>query len=96
MTALRMSIASTGGTEKASATMDTLQELLEECNDISDVLASGVSPYDNVVDSDLERELRELELDPLYNTSNYSQGDKGMLIIYFYKNIVILLSKSAY
>ncbi|KAB7498758.1 Charged multivesicular body protein 7 [Armadillidium nasatum] len=76
MTALRMSIASTGGTEKASATMDTLQELLEECNDISDVLASGVSPYDNVVDSDLERELRELELDPLYNTSNYSQGDK--------------------
>lgn len=97
MTALRMSIASAGGTEKASATMDTLQELIEECNDISDVLSSGVSPYDNVVDSDLERELRELELDPHYNTINYSPGDKGMLVMdYFYINIVILYWKSAY
>lgn len=62
--AIRSSIAGDSSADSAATTMDELQQVLEECQDISSLLASGASSQGpDVDDGTLEEELDQLVIE---------------------------------
>ncbi|XP_068248118.1 charged multivesicular body protein 7-like [Palaemon carinicauda] len=73
--AIRCSIAGDSSADSAANTMDELQQVLEECQDISSLLASGVSSQGTDVDEDMLSE----ELDQLVaEDQNLNQIDTNL------------------
>lgn len=89
--ALKSSIAASGGLDGVSKEMESLQEVLDECKDITDTLAFGIQSPENIEEADLEHELEELMVDTSVThtknttpTTNYDGKLINLLVIIIY------------